>query len=155
MAPWSRNDVLVATGALVAILGIVLSFFVPEFRLRLGLQHSTRTPVGETQNQAKKTQNIFPRLELAPNATPNAASRHEATVAGASDAEDLTGVWSATYPGGPLNVDIRQTGNQVAAILLTGNGFVPAGEVTFHGRYDSNPFRAEQIRAQQNFTSPH
>lgn len=68
---------------------------------------------------------------------------------------DLSGVWLAYYPGGPLRVSVRQTGKDVVATLLTGNVFVPAGQITFYGTFGASPFVAKQICAGQNFASPH
>jgi hypothetical protein len=68
---------------------------------------------------------------------------------------DLSGTWLATYTAGPLKVSIKQTGSHVVATLLEGNGYVPAGKVTFDGTYDSALFRAKQVCAGWNYSNPH
>jgi Caspase domain len=67
---------------------------------------------------------------------------------------DLTGEWLATYPEGPLRVQIQQSGGNVKATLITGNSYVPAGKTTFSGKFTSNPFFVQQTCAQKAFTNP-
>jgi hypothetical protein len=67
---------------------------------------------------------------------------------------DLAGIWSATYPGGPLRVRITQNDKNVVATLIDGNAYVPSGAVTFSGSYDSMSFSALQTCAQVGYQNP-
>jgi len=67
----------------------------------------------------------------------------------------LTGVWLASYPGGPLKVKINQSGDDVIATLLEGNAFVPAGKETFSGKFHPELFEAQQICAYPGFQNPY
>jgi hypothetical protein len=85
----------------------------------------------------------------APPPNPTPSPRQESAVL-----YDLSGKWLAYYPGGPLEVSIKQAGRKLTATLLTGNEFVPAGQVTFYGSQEANPFEAQQICAHPHFTGP-
>jgi len=71
-----------------------------------------------------------------------------------SSAVNLTGVWLASYPGGPLKVKINHSGEDVIATLLEGNAYVPAGKVTFSGKFNPKLFEAQQICAYPGFQNP-
>jgi hypothetical protein len=67
---------------------------------------------------------------------------------------NLTGVWLASYPGGPLKVRIVHSGEDVRATLIDGNAFVPAGKDAFSGKFHRNQFDAQQICASPGFQNP-
>lgn len=73
-------------------------------------------------------------------------------------ARHLDGLWSATYPGGPLRVtvavDPRLMGRNYVATMVDGNANVPAGQVTWRGTPDANVpglIMVNQICADQGF----
>ena len=74
---------------------------------------------------------------------------------GAADTIDLTGIWSASWPTGPIRVRITQNGNQVVAVKLDGSVYVPAGAVAFSGSYNANPFLASQSCAAEGYRDPY
>jgi hypothetical protein len=134
---WTRNEKIEACAVVVTIVGIVLALFNHEVRVVLHLEEQGTLPIPQTTPKP-----VTPYIKPSPPPQP-------------SSPDDLSGIWSASYPGGPLRVSIRQAGNRVVATLLKGNAYVPAGEITFHGTYNSNPFHIQQICTQMNFTSAH
>jgi hypothetical protein len=76
-------------------------------------------------------------------------------VACTSPKTDLTGVWLASYPGGPLKVKINQSAENVVATLIDGNAFVPAGKETFYGKFHPDLFEAQQVCASPGFQNPY
>lgn len=70
---------------------------------------------------------------------------------------DLNGEWLGHgYNPGPYTnkVRIRHIGDQVEAIKITGTPTVPAGQVTWNGRYTSNSFFGKIRIAQEGFANP-
>jgi hypothetical protein len=69
---------------------------------------------------------------------------------------NLSGIWSVTYPQGPLRVRVVHRGPTLVATLLDGNIAVPAGKVTVqsHGA-NSRIFAAEQICAYPGYLGAH
>jgi hypothetical protein len=59
---------------------------------------------------------------------------------------ELSGLWSVSYPEGPLRVRVEQRGSQVVGILLDGNHFVPSGNAVITATINpsSNEFHAKQ-----------
>lgn len=161
--PWNRDQKIGAWVLVVTTVGIVLTFVSPEARRFFGLDQ----PQPPKQEYATKTQpaskpvtsavdpNPRKTKKVPPNANDAGASQTRIEIQPPSSPDDLSGIWSATYPGGPLDVSIQQTGKRVVATLLKGNSYIPAGEITFHGTYDSNPFRAQQVCALPNFVNAH
>jgi outer membrane protein OmpA-like peptidoglycan-associated protein len=68
---------------------------------------------------------------------------------------NLNGLWTASYPGGPLRVEVRQTSSEIEATLVDGNSFVPAGKVTVKAALSGfpNPLPAEQICAYSGYSN--
>ncbi len=75
-------------------------------------------------------------------------------VACSSPKINLTGVWLASYPGGPLKVKIVHSGEDVVATLIDGNMYVPAGKAAFSGKFHRNEFDAQQLCAYPGFQNP-
>jgi hypothetical protein len=67
---------------------------------------------------------------------------------------NLTGVWQASYPGGPLKVKIIHSGEDVVATLIDGNIYIPAGKETFSGKFRHDQFDAQQVCAFPGFKNP-
>jgi hypothetical protein len=70
---------------------------------------------------------------------------------------DLNGEWIGTgyNPGAYENkVRIRQSGDSVEAIKITGTTYIPAGQVTWYGKLTSNPFRGKIQIADRDYTNP-
>jgi outer membrane protein OmpA-like peptidoglycan-associated protein len=68
---------------------------------------------------------------------------------------DLNGEWQAEFHD-PGSVDVEKImvvdyGDGLVATKETGDEYVPAGQVTFRGHYDSNPFLVEQQHAQKGY----
>ncbi|HUO05850.1 MAG TPA: hypothetical protein VMU16_11705 [Candidatus Binataceae bacterium] len=73
-------------------------------------------------------------------------------------ARHLDGLWSATYPGGPLRVTVAVNpmlmGRNYVATLVDGNANIPAGQVVWRGTPDANVpglIPVNQICADQGF----
>ena len=61
---------------------------------------------------------------------------------------NLSGIWSVTYPQGPLRVQVVHRGRTLVATLIDGNIAVPAGKVTANpmpSRESSRPSRSALI----------
>lgn len=70
----------------------------------------------------------------------------------------LNGNWMATYPGGPVRVDIgldpMLRGRNYVATMVDGNKNIPPGEVVWKGTLDQNVpgiVKADQICAEHGF----
>ena len=69
---------------------------------------------------------------------------------------NLSGVWSVTYPQGPLRVRVVHRGPTLVATLIDGNIAVPAGKVTVQtNAVGSRTFSAEQICAYPGYIGAH
>jgi hypothetical protein len=60
---------------------------------------------------------------------------------------NLSGIWSVTYPQGPLRVQVVHRGRTLVATLIDGNIAVPAGKVTVQSNAVVRIFAAQQICA--------
>jgi hypothetical protein len=60
---------------------------------------------------------------------------------------NLSGVWSVTYPQGPLRVQVVHRGRTLVATLIEGNIAVPAGKVAVQSNAVARIFAAQQICA--------
>lgn len=72
---------------------------------------------------------------------------------------DLNGTWQGNFGVGggaqkAERVQIVQVGRSVVVTKITGDDFVPAGQVTIHATYDANPFAGEQVCAARGFVNP-
>jgi hypothetical protein len=115
MASWTRGDKLMAAGVIVAILGVIASLFVTEVRQWLGLETAKPAPVVTSSGKpGLETAKLTPgprkpettphrRVESTtqPNSLNHAPSGSYYGVQDGSSSNDLSGLWSATYPGGP------------------------------------------------------
>jgi hypothetical protein len=69
---------------------------------------------------------------------------------------NLSGIWSVTYPQGPLRVRVVHRGPTLVATLIDGNIAVPAGKVTVQtNAVGSRIFSAEQICAYPGYLGAH
>jgi hypothetical protein len=91
-----------------------------------------------------------------PSASAGCAGQRGQQCAGERLHGNLSGIWSVTYPGGPLRVRVVHRGSSLVATLLDGNIAVPAGKVTIqtHG-VGSRTFLAEQICAYPGYIGAH
>ncbi|MFN2527090.1 MAG: choice-of-anchor C family protein [Candidatus Baltobacteraceae bacterium] len=83
-----------------------------------------------------------------PANTPRPATMSPGTIA------DFSGVWLGHYPAKTVHVRIDQKGRRVNARFLEGDGFIPAGKLSWYGENTGHTFFVRQVCAQRNYIDP-
>jgi|GEM_PF-1703677 len=90
----------------------------------------------------------------APAPPPAATSAPRPTTASPGTIADFSGVWVGHYPAKSVRLRIDQKGRHVNATFLEGDGFIPAGKLSWYGENTGHTFFVRQICAQRNFVNP-
>ncbi len=146
------------SGTTIALLVVAGAFLLATVLITVIVLHENT--LREEEARARRVEEDARKREA------DERARHEAAEAARRRADDeeakrraresLTGMWDGDYgPNGIEKVEIRQQGNEVTATKVTGDAWVPAGEVTFRATLDGRSGEGQgQIATAQGHKDP-